>query len=152
MYIPPVIIPGRKNNCCNTTPCCESLIPIYPRRRRRYGRRYSPDYDIAEIMNKIQPPRNIQIPPLPPPPPRPPRQFYKPIIQQMDPMVEFELERCRCKLEKCQCKRQNCECQLDDCQCNLLNSGYQLQYSQNKRQNCECQLEECRCREYQEYY
>ncbi len=154
MYIPPVIIPGRKNNCCNTTPCCESLIPIYPRSprrryRRRHGRRrHSPDYDIAEIMNKIQPPRNIQIPPLPPPPPRPPRQFYKPIIQQMDPMVEFELERCRCKLEKCQCKRQNCECQLDDCQCNLQNSEYQLMHSEYKRQNCECQLEECRCQEY----
>lgn len=155
MYIPPVIIPGRKNNCCNSTPCCESLIPIYPKSpRRRYhrnrpGRRRSPDYDIAKIMNKIQPPRNIQIPPLPPPPPRPPRQFYKPIIQQTDPMAEFELDRCRGKLEKCRCKRQDCECQLEDCQCQRKDYEHQLEDCQCKRrisqfrlQNCQCQLDE----------
>ncbi len=125
MYIPPVIIPGKK--CC-----CE------PKQRNRRPnrchsprrRRHSQEYDINTIINQLQPIQNIQIPPLPPPPPRPPRQFYKPIIQQADVQMENALNRCQCKLEKYKYKHSNCKCQLENCMCQ--------QQEQEYNNDCDC--------------
>lgn len=172
-----MVIPSNQNNnnfsgcynqqnipCCNqqhmNLPCCESLynqqqMPYYPliyRRRplHRRRRRFSPN--LYNILNKIRRPRHIEIPPLPPPPPRPPRQFYKPIIQQMDPQILRDLEKCRCKLGKCKGKRCECEqqlsqcmCNMEDCQCQMQQYDYKLREFANANENCQCQLEQCMC-------
>jgi len=126
MYIPPVVIPGRQN-CTNNYPCCENLVPIYPRRRWRRRRLPPPPYlqqPDQIISNLLQSRRQINIPPLPPPPPRPPRNIYRPIIQQtnMNPMQPNQIQNdCQCQLERCMCKLYSYKKRLRECNCNLRN-------------------------------
>lgn len=176
-----MVIPGNNNQnnlygmgmqqnlpCCgpqhNALPCCESIPPQYPmpqypyyrRRVRRspFRRRRNVSPNLYNLLNKIHKPRRIDIPPLPPPPPRPPRQFYKPIIQQTDPQLMKDLDKCLCKLDKCKDKRCTCENQLYKCMCNMSNyqnklseTNYKLKQCMCENEECQCQLQQCMCGE-----
>lgn len=128
MYIPPVIIPGRKNCCDNYSP---QRPRYYPRRRPYRGRTPPPYLDRPDelIRNLLHSRRQINIPPLPPPPPRPPRNLFKPIIQMgnntMMPGMMPGMDGCECALEQCECKLNKYKRELKRCNCNLENCMYE---------------------------
>lgn len=143
MYIPPVIIPGRKHCADNYSPrrpCYSPRRPRYSPRRPCYPPRYpqrrpmyrqTPSYlDRPDelIRNLLQSRRQITIPPLPPPPPRPPRNLFKPIIQMMQPgMMQPGMMNggCECALEQCECKLNKYKRELKRCNCNLESCMYE---------------------------